>query len=78
VQREAAVNLALRGRTDDPLVRRFDPDYLVVNMNEDKSWTLNRNLLGGLPVAYRNAEWTVYRLTGVGASGSVKTSHEYR
>ncbi len=62
-EREAAVNAALQGRIDDPMVRRFDPDYLVVCANEDKSWTLDRNSLAGLPVAYQNTEWTVYRLT---------------
>lgn len=61
-QREAAVNAALLGRTDDPMVRRFAPDYLVVGTNEGQSWTVDRNSLAGLPVAYQNAEWTVYKL----------------
>jgi hypothetical protein len=63
-QREAAVHAALLGRADDPAVRRFHPNYLAVGSNEDKSWTLDRDSLARLPVAYRNAEWTVYRLTG--------------
>ncbi len=62
-QREAAVNAALQGHIDDPVVRRFAPDYLVVGANEDKSWTIDRTSLARLPVAYQNAEWTVYRLT---------------
>jgi hypothetical protein len=62
--REAAVSVALQGRTDDPMVRRFDPAYLVVGANEDKSWTVDRNSLARLPVVYQNAEWTVYQLTG--------------
>ncbi|MGH3717881.1 MAG: hypothetical protein ACRDRI_03390 [Pseudonocardiaceae bacterium] len=60
--REAAVSAALQGRVDDPAVRRFAPGYLVVGANEDKSWTIDRNSLASLPVAYHNAEWTVYRL----------------
>jgi hypothetical protein len=63
-QRETAVAAALQGRIDDPMVRRFHPDYLVVATNEDPSWTLDRNSLAGLPIAYQNAEWTVYRLVG--------------
>jgi len=66
--REAAISAALQGRIDDPMVRRFEPDYLVVGVNEDKSWTVDRNRLASLPVAYHNAEWTVYRLVGVGHS----------
>ena len=61
-QREAAVNAALQGRPNDPVVRTFAPAYLVVNTHEDKSWTINRDALARLPVAYHNAEWTVYRL----------------
>jgi len=61
-QREAAVSAALQGRVDDPMVRRFAPGYLFVAANEDKSWTIDRNSLARLPVAYHNAEWTVYRL----------------
>jgi hypothetical protein len=64
--REAAVIAALRGRTDDPMVRRFHPDYLLVSTNEDKSWTVDRASLARLPVAYHNAEWTVYRLGAAG------------
>jgi hypothetical protein len=64
-QREAAVRAALQGHIDDPVVRRFHPDYLAVGLNEDQSWTIDRTVLARLPVAYRNAEWTVYRLTGV-------------
>jgi hypothetical protein len=67
-QREAAVSAALQGRVNDPMVRRFAPDYLVVGANEDQFWTIDRNSLASLPVAYHNAEWTVYRLTGAGAS----------
>jgi len=62
-QREAAVNAALQGRVNDPIVRRFAPDYLAVGTNEDKAWTIDRNSLANLPVAYHNAEWIVYRLT---------------
>ncbi|HEY3895885.1 MAG TPA: hypothetical protein VGL88_11015 [Pseudonocardiaceae bacterium] len=68
-QREAAVSAALQGRAADPVVRLFHPDYLAVGMNEDRSWTVNRTALAALPVAYRNAEWTVYRLPVTGPSG---------
>lgn len=61
--RVTAVTAALQGHTDDPKVRRFRPDYLLVAANEDKSWTIDRTSLARLPVAYRNADWTVYRLT---------------
>jgi hypothetical protein len=64
-QREAAVSAALQGHTNDPVVRTFAPAYLAVNTNEDKSWTIDRNALTRLPVAYHNTEWTVYRLAGV-------------
>jgi hypothetical protein len=66
--REAAISAVLQGRIDDPMVRRFQPDYLVVGVNEDTSWTVDRNRLASLPVAYHNAEWTVYRLTGAAES----------
>jgi hypothetical protein len=62
VDRVAAVSAALQGRTNDPIVRRFDPEYLVISANEDKSWTIDRNSLAVLPIAYHNADWTVYRL----------------
>jgi hypothetical protein len=62
-QREAAVQAALMGRTGDPMVRRFNPHYLAVAAHEGESWTLDPNSLASLPVAYHNAEWTVYRLT---------------
>ncbi|HEX4102208.1 MAG TPA: hypothetical protein VHY21_16980 [Pseudonocardiaceae bacterium] len=65
-QREAAVRAALAGRIDDPVLRSFHPDYLAVGANEDKSWTIDRTALARLPVAYGNAEWTVYRLAGAG------------
>ncbi|MGH3872596.1 MAG: hypothetical protein ACRDSR_13995 [Pseudonocardiaceae bacterium] len=66
-QREAAVKAALQGRIDDPMVRRFEPDYLVVAANEGSSWAVDRDSLASLPIAYQNAEWMVYRLTGAGA-----------
>lgn len=71
-QREAAVRAALQGRVNDPMVRRFAPDYLTVGANEDQSWTIDRNSLASLPVAYRNAEWTVYRLIGAAESNGAK------
>ncbi len=61
-EREAAVTAALQGHTDHPMVRKFDPDYLVVATNEGSSWTVDRNSLAVLLVAYQNPEWTVYRL----------------
>ncbi|MGH3823318.1 MAG: hypothetical protein ACRDRA_10880 [Pseudonocardiaceae bacterium] len=67
-QREAAVSAALQGRVDEPVVRGLHPDYLAVGVNEDKSWTLDPTALGRLPVAYQNAEWTIYRLTGPSTS----------
>jgi hypothetical protein len=66
--REAAISAVLQGRIDDPMVHRFQPDYLVVGVNEDTSWTVDRNRLASLPVAYHNAEWTVYRLMGAAES----------
>jgi hypothetical protein len=75
-QREAAVDAALLGHTDDPAVRKFHPNYLAVAANEGDSWTLDRSSLATLPVAYRNKEWTVYRLTG--ASAGPQASRESR
>jgi hypothetical protein len=66
--REAAVRASLAGRVDDPKVRRFGPRYLVVGWNES-GWSVDRKALAALPVAYRNGEWTVYRLAGAGATG---------
>ena len=64
--REAAVSAALQGHIDDPMVRKFHPNYLLVAADEDKSWTIDRNSLARLPLAYRNLTWTVYRLAAVG------------
>ncbi|PZS18123.1 MAG: hypothetical protein DLM60_12595 [Pseudonocardiales bacterium] len=75
--RVAAVTAALQGRIDDPMVRKFHPDYLLVGVNEDKSWTIDRSSLARLPVAYHNAEWTMYRLAGA-APDSTKASQEFR
>ncbi|MGH3549125.1 MAG: hypothetical protein ACRDQU_13645 [Pseudonocardiaceae bacterium] len=71
-QREAAVSAALQGRVNDPMVRGFAPDYLVVGTNEDKSWTIDRSSLARLPVAYQNPEWTVYRLIGAAESNGAQ------
>ena len=71
-EREAAVSAALQGRVNDPMLRMFGPDYLAVATNEDKSWTVNRTSLAGLPMAYHNAEWTIYRLPSAGTSGGAK------
>jgi hypothetical protein len=60
--RRAAVEAALKGQVDDPAVRRFHPDYLAVAAREGDSWTVDREALAALPVAYTNPEWTVYRL----------------
>ncbi len=63
-QRRAAVTAGLQGRLDDPAVLRFHPDYLAVAEADDPSYPADRAALGGLPVAYRNDEWTVYRVPG--------------
>ncbi|MGH3786622.1 MAG: hypothetical protein ACRDRG_08735 [Pseudonocardiaceae bacterium] len=77
-EREAAVVAALQGRITDPAVRKFDPEYLMVAAYEDKYWTIDRNALASLPIAYQNAEWTVYRLPDVGTSDGVEVSHRSR
>lgn len=61
-ERLDAVAAALAGRIDDPLVRRFAPDYLAVQAVEGDSWAVDRDALERVPVVYRNAEWTVYEL----------------
>lgn len=61
-ERELAVNAALQGRVDDPDLLSFDPEYLVVAMNEDTSFPLDRDALTALPVAYQNDEWMVFQL----------------
>ncbi|HUR75756.1 MAG TPA: hypothetical protein VMZ00_15855 [Sporichthya sp.] len=58
-----AVSAALAGRTDDPLVRRYAPDYLAVQASEGSGWTVDRDALGRLPVVYQNPGWTVYKLS---------------
>src|SRR5262249_51805173 len=77
-QREAAVSAVLQGRPDDPMVRKFHPDYVAVAANEDQSLTVDRTPLQRLPVAYQNAEWTVYRLTGAGGSAGATVSQRPR
>lgn len=62
-EREAAVRAALTGEVDTAAVRRFAPDYVVINGREGEEWTVDRDALGALPVAYRNDSWTVYRVT---------------
>jgi hypothetical protein len=76
--REAAIDAALLGHTDDPIVLRFHANYLAVAANEGDSWKLDRNSLAGLPVAYQNAEWTIYRLPHAVTSDGVKASQESR
>ncbi len=62
-ERLAAVRAALAGRIDDPLVRRYAPDYLAVQAYEGDEWTVDRDALGRLPVAFSNSSWTVYALS---------------
>ena len=61
-ERLDAVAAALAGRIDDPVVRRYEADYLAVQAVEGDSWTVDREALGRIPVAYSNADWTVYDL----------------
>ncbi|MBA3743254.1 hypothetical protein [Sporichthya sp.] len=61
--RTAAAQAALAGRTDDPLVTRYGPDYLAVQANEGHNWTVDRAALGRLTVAFTNPGWTVYKLS---------------
>jgi hypothetical protein len=61
--RLAAARAALSGRVDDPLVRRFAPDYLAVQSNEGSNWPVDREALKRLQVAYSSPEWTVYKLS---------------
>lgn len=71
-EREAAVGAALQGRLDDPAVAEFAPDYLAVATNEDPSWTIDRAALSSLPLAYRNDEWTIYRLVDPDPPGDIQ------
>lgn len=77
-EREAAVTAALQGRVDDPVVRKFHPSYLLLATNEDSSWTVDRDALAVLPVAYQNGEWTVYELADAGAPGDAQAGQESR
>jgi hypothetical protein len=61
--RIAAVQAALAGRVDDPLVRRYAPDYLAVQAAEGSDWPVDRQALSRLPVAYSSPEWTIYKLS---------------
>jgi hypothetical protein len=76
--RERAVSAALQGHTDDPMVRKFHPSYLLVAASEDVSWTIDRKSLARQPVAYRNENWTVYRLAYPGASDGVTATQGLR
>jgi len=57
------VQAALAGRVDDPLVRRYAPDYLAVQAAEGSDWPVDRQALSRLPVAYSSPEWTIYKLS---------------
>jgi hypothetical protein len=61
--REAAVTAAFQGRIDDPAVTALAPDYLAVATYEDPAFPVDPAALASLPVAYQNAEWTVYALS---------------
>jgi hypothetical protein len=62
-ERLAAVRAALAGRIDDPLVRRYAPDYLAVQAREGDEWTVDRDALASLTAVYDNPGWTVYKLS---------------
>lgn len=61
-ERVATAQAALAGRVDDPAVRRYDPDYLLVAADEGAGWTVASDELARMPVAYLNSSWTVYAL----------------
>ncbi len=63
-QREAAVQAAFAGRFDDPVLRSFGADYLVVSSYEDPFWGVDEKALKAHPVMWSNSTWRVYALTG--------------
>lgn len=54
---------ALAGQFEDPALKKFGTDYVIVNANEDPSWTIDQNALGQRPVIWSNAIWRVYKLS---------------
>lgn len=66
--REAAVRAGFAGRFDDPGLRQFGADYLVVSFAEDPSWGVDYAALAARPVAWSNATWTVYALDQASAA----------
>lgn len=61
-EREAANKAAFAGRFDDPGLRRYGADYLLVSAATDPLWGLNEAALAPKLVVYRNDAWRVYKL----------------
>lgn len=61
-EREAAVQAAFAGRFDDPVLRAFDADYLLVSAYEDPYWGVDEAALAAYPVLWSNDTWRVYDL----------------
>lgn len=61
-ERETAVRAGFAGRFDDPALKKFDADYLLISANEDTSWGVDEAALQSRPVAWSNDAWRVYKL----------------
>lgn len=61
-EREAAVRAALAGRFDDPALKKFGTDYLVVGASEDPSWQIDQAALAQRQPVWSNAAWRVFKL----------------
>jgi uncharacterized membrane protein YjjB (DUF3815 family) len=62
-QREEAVKAGLAGRFDDPALRHFGADYLLVAASEDPSWTIDEAALSQKPLVWSNDFWRVYKIS---------------
>ena len=63
--RRAAITAGFAGHLDDPGLKKYGADYLVVsNYQDPASWPVDQNALGAIQPAYENATWKVYKLPG--------------
>ncbi|MGA8847107.1 MAG: hypothetical protein WB471_10885, partial [Nocardioides sp.] len=60
--REAAVAAAFAGDFDDPQLRSFGADYVLVSYGDDAAWSVDRQALAAYPLVWSNDTWSVYEM----------------
>ncbi len=66
-EREAANKAAFAGRFDDPGLKRYSADYLIVSTNMDPAWGVDEKALAAKTPIWSNDVWRVYSITGAHA-----------